>query len=55
MDEAQKVRIIKRAGCATLPHDEARTLWLAVLHGLTIIQIALRKYLRVEGCDTCGK
>lgn len=35
--------------------DESRTLWLAVLQGLTIITKALRIYLRVERCERCGR
>ena len=52
------------AGCATLADtdgkrdtktDESRILGLAVLQGLTIMTKALRKYLRVERCEHCGR
>ena len=37
------------------PQNEARLLGKTVLHGLTIIVVGLRKYLKVERCEHCGR
>jgi hypothetical protein len=50
-------------GCDTLANadgkrgaeDDSRVLGKTILHGLTIIVVGLRKYLKVERCEHCGR
>lgn len=56
-----EIKVEKKGECGTqnrvtIKPDETRILWLAVLHGLTIIIVALRKYLKLEArhCMKCG-
>lgn len=40
---------------ATMKPDDKRELWLGILHGITLIRVAIVKYLRLENrCDKCG-
>ena len=65
---AQGIKIIKKDSravrpCATLANedgergaeDDAHVLGKTILHGLTIIIVGLRKYLKVERCEHCGR
>lgn len=59
---ARNIFVKKAPTCATLADqdgtrdaEELKILWLALLRGLVLIVIALRKYLQVERCDTCGR
>ena len=35
--------------------DGERALALSILHGLILIVVALRKYLKIEKCEHCGR
>ena len=59
----REISVPDLAACATLAEqdgkrgaqDESRILWEGLLHGLTIMTKALRKYLKVERCEHCGR
>jgi hypothetical protein len=40
---------------ANIPPDERRELWLAIFHAITMLKVALVKYLKLEDrCEQCG-
>lgn len=42
--------------CATMRPDDARAPWLVLLHGMTVIVVGLRKWLKTgDSCEHCGR
>ena len=38
-----------------IPVDDSRLLWIAILHAVVMIKVAIVKFLRIEDrCEHCG-